>query len=209
MFSGIVEELASIKEIEMKTDGGARLNIEAKVLGPDCSIGNSISVNGVCLTVESIDGVNLGLDLSEETLRVTNLGKLGAGDVVNLELSLQLGERIGGHFVSGHVDEVGKIVEQRKEGDCTVFQISAGRVILDLLIDRGSITVDGISLTVTKTLDGSFEFVIIPHTAKLTTLGVKKVGDQVNLEADMIGKYIAKILKNPGAQQEVPVEAEE
>ena len=202
MFSGIVEELAGIKEIEIKTDGGARLNVEAKVLGPDCSIGNSISVNGVCLTVESIDGANLGLDLSEETLRVTNLGKLGAGDVVNLELSLQLGERIGGHFVSGHVDEVGKIIEQRKEGDCTVFQISAGRVILDLLIDRGSITVDGISLTVTKILDRSFEFVIIPHTAKLTTLGVKKVGDQVNLEADMIGKYIAKILKNPGAQQE-------
>lgn len=209
MFSGIVEELANINAIDVKTDGGARLNVEARGLSADCSIGNSISVNGVCLTVESIDGVNLGLDLSEETLRVTNLGKLRAGDVVNLELSLQLGERIGGHFVSGHVDEVGEITERRAEGDCTVFQISASRVILDLLIDRGSITVDGISLTVTKILDRSFEFVIIPHTAKLTTLGIKKVGDKVNLEADMIGKYISKILKNPGAQQEAPAEAGE
>ena len=186
----------------MKIDGGARLNVEATQLSSDCSIGNSISVNGVCLTVESIRGVDLGMDLSEETLRVTNLGRLKTGDVVNLELSLQLGERIGGHFVSGHVDEVGKIVGQRVEGDCTVFQVSAGEQILNLLIDRGSITVDGISLTVTKVLDTSFEFVIIPHTAKLTTLGVKRVGDEVNLEADMIGKYIAKILKNPGAQQE-------
>ncbi len=202
MFSGIVEELAKIKEIEVKADGGARLSVEATLLSADCSIGDSISVNGVCLTVEAMNGVNLGLDLSEETLRVTNLGKLRAGDVVNLELSLQLGERIGGHFVSGHVDEVGKIIEQRTEGDCTVFQISAGMEILGLLINRGSITVDGISLTVTKILDESFEFVIIPHTAKLTTLGVKRIGDNVNLEADMIGKYIAKILKNPGALQE-------
>lgn len=202
MFSGIVEELAKIKEIEVKADGGARLSVEATLLSADCSIGNSISVNGVCLTVEAMNGVNLGLDLSEETLRVTNLGRLRAGDVVNLELSLQLGERIGGHFVSGHVDEVGKIIEQRTEGDCTVFQISAGTEILGLLINRGSITVDGISLTVTKILDESFEFVIIPHTAKLTTLGVKRIGDNVNLEADMIGKYIAKILKNPGALQE-------
>lgn len=194
MFSGIVEELGRVKAIDRKEGGGARMTVAAPVLGVEAGIGHSISVSGVCLTVEAIDGADLGFDLSEETLRVTALGGLGAGDSVNLELSLKVGDRIGGHFVSGHVDEVGEIVSRRDEGDCTVFQIKAGAGIRDLLVDRGSVTIDGISLTVTKVLPEAFEVVIIPHTAKMTTLGFKTVGDQVNLEADMIGKYVAKLV---------------
>lgn len=194
MFSGIVEELGRVKAFKRKGGGGARMIIEAPVLRGEAAIGHSISINGVCLTVEEIDGADLGFDLSEETLRVTALGVLGAGDSVNLELSLKVGDRLGGHFVSGHVDEVGEIVGRRDEGDCTVFQIRAGAGIRDLLVERGSVSIDGISLTVTKVLPEAFEVVIIPHTAKMTTLGFKTVGDQVNLEADMIGKYVAKLL---------------
>lgn len=194
MFSGIVEELGRVKVFNRKEDGGARMIVAAPVLGRETAIGHSISISGVCLTVEEIDGADLGFDLSEETLRVTALGGLRAGDSVNLELSLKVGDRIGGHFVSGHVDEVGEIVSRRDEGDCTVFQIKAGPGILGLLVDRGSVSIDGISLTVTKVLPEAFEVVIIPHTAKMTTLGFKTVGDQVNLEADMIGKYVAKLV---------------
>ena len=194
MFSGIVEELGRIEKIEKKEGDGARITLSAPALGAECSIGDSISVNGVCLTVESIDGPSLGFDLSGETLRVTNLGRLNAGDAVNLELSLKLGDRLGGHFVSGHVDEVGEIISRRDEGDCSTFRIGAGPKILKLLVDRGSVAVDGISLTVTDVLPHEFELVIIPHTAKMTTLGFKAAGDQVNLEADLIGKYVAKLV---------------
>jgi len=194
LFSGIVEELGRVKIFNLKAAGGARLTIAAPVLSVGCAVGDSISINGVCLTVEKLEGEHLSFDLSGETLRVTSLGRLGAGDNVNLELSLKVGERLGGHFVSGHVDEVGEITGRRDEGDCSVFEIKAGRNITDLLIARGSVAIDGISLTVTKVLPGGFEVVIIPHTAKMTTLGFKTIGDQVNLEADMIGKYVAKLV---------------
>ncbi|MDP1809476.1 MAG: riboflavin synthase [Actinomycetota bacterium] len=198
MFAGIVEELGRVKVFNRKVGGGARMTVAAPVLGAEAAVGHSISINGVCLTVEEINGNDLSFDLSEETLRVTALGRLGAGDSVNLELSLKVGERLGGHFVSGHVDEVGAIVSRRDEGDCTVFQIRAGAGIRDLLVDRGSVAIDGISLTVTKVLPKAFEVVIIPHTARMTTLGFKTVGDQVNLEADMIGKYVTKLVGRGG-----------
>lgn len=194
MFSGIIEELGVVDVFEQKASGDARMIVTAKRLGTECSIGDSIAINGVCLTVAfKEDG--LGFDLSHETLKVTNLGRLASGDKVNLELSLRLGDRLGGHFVSGHVDEVGTIRSRRDEGDCAVFEIRAGNRVLELLIDRGSIAVDGISLTVTDVLDDAFELVIIPHTAKMTTLGFKKAGDTVNLESDMIGKYVEKLVR--------------
>ncbi len=194
MFSGIVEELAKVSFQDSKPDGGSRLVVESAILSPEASIGDSIAVNGICLTVTSVEKGELSFDISPETLRVTNLNQLGSGDVANLELSLQIGDRLGGHFVSGHIDDVGEIVDRRSEGDCSVFRIAANKDILNLLIDRGSISVDGISLTVTKIFEDAFEIVIIPHTAKLTTLGTKSVGDKVNLESDMIGKYIARLM---------------
>lgn len=194
MFSGIIEELAKVSFQDSKPDGGSRLVVESAILSPESSIGDSIAVNGVCLTVTSVEKEKLSFDISPETLRVTNLNQLGSGDVANLELSLQIGDRLGGHFVSGHIDDVGEILDRRSEGDCSVFKIAANKDILNLLIDRGSISVDGISLTVTKIFEDAFELVIIPHTAKLTTLGTKSVGDKVNLESDMIGKYISRLM---------------
>ncbi len=194
MFSGIIEELAKVSFQDSKPDGGSRLVVESAILSPESSIGDSIAVNGVCLTVTSVEKEKLSFDISPETLRVTNLNQLGSGDVANLELSLQIGDRLGGHFVSGHIDDVGEIVVRSSEGDCSVFKIAANKDILNLLIDRGSISVDGISLTVTKIFEDAFELVIIPHTAKLTTLGTKSIGDKVNLESDMIGKYISRLM---------------
>jgi len=154
-----------------------------------------VGVAGALLVgVGAADG-ELAFDLSAETLRVTDLGELNPLDAINLELSLRVGERLGGHFVSGHIDEVGTIVSRHEEGDCAVFRISASVALLALIVERGSIAVDGISLTVTGLLSDAFEVVIIPHTAKMTTLGYKKPGDDVNLEADMIGKYVAKLVK--------------
>lgn len=194
MFAGIVEELGLIEAFDRKEGGGARMTVAAPLLSRECKIGDSISVNGVCLTVEKKESDRLSFDLSEETLRVTDLGCLAAGNTINLELSLKIGERLGGHFVSGHVDEVGTILERRDEGDCAVFKIRASKELLAQFIQRGSVAIDGISLTLTKVLRDAFEVVIIPHTAKMTTLGFKGPGDMVNLEADMIGKYVAKLV---------------
>jgi len=194
MFSGIVEELGAVEKIVPKEDGGARLMIAAGMLAREAALGDSVSINGVCLTVVEFSPRTLAFDLSAETLRVTNLGRLKVGDRVNLELSLKVGDRIGGHFVSGHVDAVGRIISKEPEGDCTVFRIEAGEALAGLSIDRGSLTIDGISLTVTKVGRDEIEVVIIPHTAAVTTLGIKGPGDEVNLEADMIGKYVAKLL---------------
>ncbi len=194
MFSGIIEELGSVVDLEPQPDGGGVLTLNAPKLVPQTEIGDSVAINGVCLTVVKLNAGGFSFDLSAETLRVTNLGRLESGNRVNLELSLKVGGRLGGHFVSGHVDSVGTIVSKEREGDCSVFRLRAGEGLTRLLIDRGSVTVDGISLTVTKIDAGDLEVVIIPHTAQLTTLGFKGAGDEVNLEADMIGKYVAKLL---------------
>lgn len=196
MFSGIVEELGTVAAVRPIDDGGARLEIAAPALSGELGLGDSVSINGVCLTAVEITPPSALFDLSAETLRVTNLGRLTSGDRVNLELSLKVGDRIGGHFVSGHVDTVGTILSKEPEGECTVFRIRVGEALTDLAIDRGSVTIDGISLTVTKIAVDEIEVVIIPHTAAVTTLGLKGPGDQVNLEADMIGKYVAKLLGN-------------
>jgi len=195
VFSGIIEELGKVRELTPKAEGGARLSVGAPALAKECAVGDSVAVNGVCLTVVGAADGELAFDLSAETLRVTDLGELNPLDAINLELSLRVGERLGGHFVSGHIDEVGTIVSRHEEGDCAVFRISASVALLALIVERGSIAVDGISLTVTGLLSDAFEVVIIPHTAKMTTLGYKKPGDDVNLEADMIGKYVAKLVK--------------
>ena len=193
MFTGIIEEMGSVKTLR-RNAGGARLSISASVVLDHTSLGDSICVNGVCLTVVEMSANDFSADIAVETLKVTNLGDLKIGAKVNLERALQLSARIGGHLVSGHVDAVGRIREKREEGNGWRIAIDAPDAALKYIILKGSITVDGISLTVADLDKSGFSIAMIPHTAKLTTLGFKSAGDSVNLETDLIGKYVERLL---------------
>jgi riboflavin synthase len=193
VFTGIIVEMGEVAALERR-GGIIRLSLDSQEVIKDAKIGDSISVNGTCLTVVEIKGSTMSFDLSDETLRATNLGLLKAGGLVNLEPSLCPVSKIGGHFVSGHVDGIGRIKSKTKTGDTFKFEIEVPEEILYFLIGKGSIAVDGISLTIVDILKKGFTVIIIPHTAKLTTLGLKGPGDTVNIEADMIGKYVAKFL---------------
>lgn len=192
MFTGIIEELGRVKAIERKGIN-ADLTIEAEIVIEGARIGDSISVNGTCLTMAALGKGYFKSDVSPETLRSTDLGELKAGSRVNLERPMRLSDRIGGHIVSGHVDGVGTIKEKRPLGDSTFLRIETPKEVLRYTILKGSIAVDGVSLTVVDIRERDFGVVIIPHTAKVTTLGFKGVGDRVNLEADILGKYVEKI----------------
>lgn len=193
MFTGIVEEMGSVKALR-RDAGAARLTISASTVLEKTALGDSICVNGVCLTVVDLTKNEFSADVAMETLKVTNLGDLKTGAKVNLERALQLSARIGGHLVSGHVDAVGRIREKRVEGNGWRIFIEAPETVLRYVIKKGSIAIDGISLTVADTERTGFSFAMIPHTAKLTTLGFKNAGDSVNLEADVIGKYVERLL---------------
>jgi len=193
MFTGIIEEMGSVKTLR-RNAGGARLSISASVVLDHTSLGDSICVNGVCLTVVEMSANDFSADIAVETLKVTNLGDLKIGAKVNLERALQLSARIGGHLVSGHVDAVGRIREKREEGNGWRIAIDAPDAALKYIILKGSITVDGISLTVADLDKSGFSIAMIPHTGKLTTLGFKSAGDSVNLETDLIGKYVERLL---------------
>lgn len=193
MFTGIVEELGKVKTLR-RDAGAARLVISASTVLGETVLGDSICVNGVCLTVVDMTKGGFSADVAVETLKVTNLGDLKIGAKVNLERALQLSARIGGHLVSGHVDAVGKIRKQQVEGNGWRIFINAPETVRRYVIKKGSIAVDGISLTVADVDRSGFSIAIIPHTAKLTTLGFKKPGDSVNLESDIIGKYVERLL---------------
>jgi riboflavin synthase len=193
MFTGIIVEMGEVTAVQKKR-GIAHLFLNSSEVIKDASMGDSISVNGTCLTLVEIKGNTMRFDLSIETLRSSNLGLLQSGDRVNLEPSLRPDSKLGGHFVSGHVDDIGKIKSSIKIGDTFKVEIEVADRILNFLIEKGSVAVDGISLTVVDILKRSFTVMIIPHTAKLTTLGFKGPGDTVNVEVDMIGKYVAKFL---------------
>jgi len=194
MFTGIVEEMGAITSME-KTLAGMRLTILASTIMGDLKIGDSVSINGTCLTVVTKDERNFTVDVSPETLSVTTLGHLTAGAPVNLERAMKLNERIGGHLVAGHVDGVGTIRNRRQEGNAIFFTIEVPHEILRYCVVKGSVTVDGISLTINDVTDKGFSVAIIPHTAKVTTLGFKQTGDSVNLESDLIGKYVERLLQ--------------
>jgi len=185
--------MGEIVSVKMRS-GGAVLSLKAGEIAPDAKLGDSISVNGVCLTVIEKNSGMLSFDLSDETLSSTNFGRLKRGDRVNLEASLSPDTKIGGHFVTGHVDAVGTMRSKVTIGDMLKVEISAPAKVMNLLVEKGSVAVDGISLTVVDVLNDSFTIVIIPHTAKLTTIGFKGAGDTVNIEADILGKYVAKFL---------------
>jgi riboflavin synthase len=198
VFSGIVEEMGAVRAL-VKTLVSARLTILARTVMDDLPVGASISVNGACLTVVQRDEKEFTVDVSPETMGVTNLGQLSAGSPVNLERAMKLNERIGGHLVTGHVDGVGTIRERRQEGNGTAITIEAPPEVLRYCVPKGSITVDGVSLTVNEVTSRFFSVMIIPHTATMTTLGIKQAGQTVNLESDLIGKYIERLLQERGA----------
>lgn len=193
MFTGIIVEMGEVKYLK-KFAGKSVLSLKAKEVTLSAKVGDSISVNGVCLTVINLHNQELSFDLSEETLNSTNLGSLSAGDLVNIEPSLTPDSKIGGHFVTGHVDTVGTIRSKVRIGDMMKIEIEVPQHIMNFIVEKGSVAVDGISLTVVNVFKNSFTLIIIPHTAKLTTLGFKDPGDTVNIEADILGKYVAKFL---------------
>ncbi len=200
MFTGIIEELGTLRRAE-RGPVSARLHIEARAVLEEARLGESIAVNGVCLTVADFGPRWFTADVMAETLKRTNLGEVRPGERVNLERATRLGERMGGHLVSGHVDGVGTVAGCEPEGVALVFRIQAPGTVMRYVIKKGSVAVDGISLTVVDHDREAFRVSIIPHTAKMTTLGFKRVGARVNLEADMIAKYVEKML---GGRREEP-----
>lgn len=193
MFTGIIQEIGEVIEIK-KIQGGAILKVKNDKIAVDSNVGDSISVNGVCLTVVKKDRNELIFDLSEETLKRTNLGNLKIGEKVNLEMSLTPQSKLGGHFVTGHIDTTGTIRAKTRIGDMIKIEFQVPEEIMRFLVEKGSIAVDGISLTVVDILKDGFTVVIIPHTAKITTMGFKDIGDIVNIEVDILGKYVARFL---------------
>lgn len=189
MFTGIVEEMGSVRSIDTG-DGGARLVISAATVLDDARVGDSIAVNGCCLTVVELGPGWWAADAVRETLSRTDLGSLVPGDPVNLERPVVAGGRLGGHIVQGHVDGVGTVVQAAPD-----LRVQASPEIMPYLVEKGSVTVDGISLTVVSVIDDSFTVAVIPHTMEVTTLGRRKAGDLVNLEVDLIAKYTERLLR--------------
>ena len=203
MFTGIIEEIGTIKSIN--SNGiSSQLCISANKILEDTKIGDSIAVNGVCLTVTSIKSNLFTADVMAETLRRSNLGSLIPQTKVNLERAMPANGRFGGHIVSGHIDGTGTIVETKPEGNAVWIKINCSDNLLKYIIHKGSITIDGISLTVAKVTDSDFSVSIIPHTAANTTLLQKKSGDVVNLENDVVGKYIEKLLSFQKIDEQKP-----
>ena len=193
MFTGLVAELGTVQRLA-RQGNSYHLTVGAKKVLENLKIGDSVAVNGACLTVVRMDDSGFTADVMPETVRLTNIGSLQPGSKVNLERTLRLCDGLDGHIVSGHVEGLGTIYEQRPEGIAVVVTISTPPELLKYIIKKGSIAIDGISLTVTEVTDTSFSVSLIPHTAKETTLGLKKVGDSVNLETDILGKYVERML---------------
>ena len=193
MFTGIVEETGTVRDIKI-SGSSARISISADRVLENTKIGDSIAVNGICLTVTGISQEAFTADVMPETIRRTSLSIAGRGDKVNLERAMAADGRFGGHIVSGHIDGTGTVREFKKEGNAVWVTIAAGCDILKLVVEKGSIAIDGISLTVAQVTDSYFKVSVIPHTGSETTLLSKRVGDPVNLETDIVGKYVAKLL---------------
>lgn len=194
MFSGLVETKTAVIRV-VNEQGGIRLIIERPETFEDISLGDSIAIQGCCLTVVSFDEKSLSFQAGAETLSKTTLGQLNGGSLVNVERSLQLGDRIGGHLVTGHVDGVGKVVERRNSADWSDLVFEAAPSLMAQMANKASITVDGVSLTLVQVTDRTFSVALIPHTLQVTTLGQLKAGDAVNLETYLLAKYVARQLQ--------------
>ena len=194
MFTGLVADLGTVAEVHSTTDG-VRLAIESP-LTSELAEGDSVAVNGVCLTAVGLCGDRFGADVMNETLRRSSLAEVQAGTKVNLELSLQANGRLGGHIVQGHVDGVGAISETRDDGFARVVTIAADPDLLRYVVEKGSIAVDGVSLTVARVDDHSFDVSLIPETLERTNLGSARPGTPVNLEVDILAKYVEKLVRH-------------
>jgi len=208
MFTGLVETTGTIQRLE-RTGRDLHLTVRASLEPPELKIGESIAVDGVCLTVVSLQGDAFTVDVSEETVSRSTLGQRRQGDEVNLERALRLGDRLGGHLVSGHADGTGRVVARQRRGESLVLKFEIPVELSRYIIEKGSIAVDGVSLTVNRCEGRQFEVNVVPHTAGASTLGNLKVGDGVNIEVDLIGKYVEKfLLQRTGSQSAGGVDRE-
>ena len=201
MFTGIVEAIGTIRNIQRPSQG-VTLEIQASDVLTDAEIGDSIAVDGVCLTIRSLTPEAFTADISAETLRRTTLGERKIGEQVNLERSLRLSDRLGGHLVLGHVDEVATICAWKDEGDASLMRVTMSSNARRYIAYKGCVTVDGISLTVSAVYADAFEVALIPHTKQVTTLGTKQIGASVNLEVDIVARYLETLLKDSEAEQD-------
>lgn len=193
MFTGIVEDCAVVSSV-IGTDNGTRLAVATK-LAAGLAVGESMAVNGVCLTAVQLDAGSCAFDVVPETLRRSNLGSLEPGDLVNLERSMPANGRFDGHIVQGHVDGRGLVSAIKAEGDGSRWSITVDEQMLPYLVEKGSVTVNGVSLTVASVIEGGFEVALIPHTLEVTNFGMLGVGSTVNIEADVIAKYVERIME--------------
>ena len=194
MFTGIIEEVGTIRSIRRGSQS-VSLEVEAQRVLEETRIGDSINTDGVCLTVAAILSRGFMVDVMPETMTRTTFNKLNPGSKVNLERALRLSDRLGGHIVSGHIDGIGRIMERRKEGNAEWFRLSADSLILNYIVTKGSVAIDGISLTVINVDKRSFTIGIIPHTQTETTILQKRVEAEVNIECDILGKYVEKLIQ--------------
>lgn len=193
MFTGIIEEVGALERL-----AGGEIAIRAKKVLEDVALGDSIAVNGICLTVTHFDAAHFTADVMPETVRRTSLAELRHGSCVNLERALTLKSRLGGHIVSGHIDGVGTIAAMKEEGNAILLTVRAGAEILRYIVEKGSIALDGISLTVARVSAADFTVSLIPHTREVTNLREKRIGSRLNIETDILGKYVEKLF--PGAR---------
>lgn len=199
MFTGIVEETGCVERLDISGHSG-RIRIKAKKVLEGTNIGDSIAVNGICLTVVTMDDYGFSADVMTETVRRSSLSLCKPGTLVNLERAMALGDRFGGHIVSGHIDGTGIISDMKRDENAVRVRIKASQDILKLIVEKGSIAIDGISLTVVGLDDTSFEVSLIPHTGEETTLLKKKPGEFVNLENDVIGKYVERLMSGSAGE---------
>lgn len=194
MFTGIVEELGRVAAIQALPDNAIRITIEGPTVLSDANLGDSICVNGVCLTVAEQNGDQFTADVMSETINRTTIGDLIAGSQVNLERPVTLATRLGGHLVQGHVDAVGQVSAREHSENWDVVTITPPKELLKYVVEKGSITIDGTSLTVSAVTDSTFSVSLIPATLEKTTLGIRQIGDRVNLEVDVLAKYVEKLV---------------
>jgi riboflavin synthase len=202
MFTGLIQEVGSVRAMRPE-GGGKRIEVAAPGIGPQAVLGESIAVNGTCLTVEQADAAGFVCHAGAETLERTTIGGLRIGSAVNLERALAVGDRLGGHFVQGHVDCVGEVVGRRDEGSTTRIEVEIPAEYTRFVVEKGSIAIDGISLTVTEVADSQFGVAVIPHTLANTTLEHIQRGQSVNIETDILAKYVMRLLGREDASDGV------
>ncbi len=207
MFTGLIETSGTLRRVAPRGQGVTLTIAAEREMVAELTLGESVAVDGACLTVTSAGGDNFTVDASVETMSKTTLGDRRSGDALHLERALKLGDRLGGHLVSGHIDGTGSVVKTRPLGEAVEFTFEAPENVARYLVDKGSICVDGISLTVNETDGAQFSVVLIPHTQSIVHLHLKRAGDRVNLEADLVGKYIERLMP-PRGDDRSPIDLE-